>query len=397
MRDQGQSPERELARVLEQDFSSLRDRERARLTQLIQKFGESFVIFGAGDLGRRTLACLRGIGIEPQSFCDNAPALWGKAVDGLRVAPPDEAVSRWGANGIFIISIINRNAVEKQLEGLGAHFVSFEQLIWHYPALQKDGRIIITADPHKIFEQAPDVKRAMSLWGDDLSRRLYLAQIACSVTFDGGALPPKTPPGEMYLPPDLVAFSPGEVFLDGGAYSGDTVRTIIERRGADFGKILCVEPDPANYEKLAAYIGTLPDPVRKKIVALRTALGSRSGTVCFEASGTVGSKVVSGGACRVATVTVDELAAGGMPTYIKLDIEGSELDALAGARRVITEGLPVLAVCVYHVQEHLWRIPLFVRSLSDRYAFFLRNYSERYDDTVCYAIPGRRLLKPAAT
>ena len=41
-----------------------------------------------------------------------------------------------------------------------------------------------------------------------------------------------------------------------------------------------------------------------------------------------------------------------------MDIEGAELDALNGAKATIRKHLPKLAVCLYHVQEHLWEIPL---------------------------------------
>ena len=56
-------------------------------------------------------------------------------------------------------------------------------------------------------------------------------------------------------------------------------------------------------------------------------------------------------------VTLDEALSGEGPTYIKFDIEGSELDALDGGRETITRYRPKLAVCVYHLPDHLCAFP----------------------------------------
>ncbi len=86
-------------------------------------------------------------------------------------------------------------------------------------------------------------------------------------------------------------------------------------------------------------------------------------------------------------MTLDEILAEGQPTYIKMDTEGSEIDALQGAARTIARTRPTLAVCVYHQQNHSVEIPLLIGSLADRYALYLRPQLEGWD-LVCYAIPG---------
>jgi hypothetical protein len=67
------------------------------------------------------------------------------------------------------------------------------------------------------------------------------------------------------------------------------------------------------------------------------------------------------------------------------------MDALIGARGSIKKTLPVLAICVYHQPDHLWRIPLLIWSFSDQYRFFLRPHNEEGWDLVCYAVPVNRL------
>lgn len=79
------------------------------------------------------------------------------------------------------------------------------------------------------------------------------------------------------------------------------------------------------------------------------------------------------------------------PSFIKMDIEGAELDALIGARHSIEKDLPVLAISAYHQPDHVWRIPLLIQSFSDQYRFFLRSHNEEGWDLVCYAVPISRM------
>jgi hypothetical protein len=91
---------------------------------------------------------------------------------------------------------------------------------------------------------------------------------------------------------------------------------------------------------------------------------------------------------------LDDILNGEIPTFIKMDIEGSEPDALIGATNRIKESQPVLAISVYHKQSDIWEIPLLIKSLSDNYSFFLRSHRDESWDLVCYAVPANRLRIP---
>jgi hypothetical protein len=89
-------------------------------------------------------------------------------------------------------------------------------------------------------------------------------------------------------------------------------------------------------------------------------------------------------------VTLDAALDGITPSYLKFDIEGAEPEALEGARRIIAGNGPVIAVCVYHAQDHLWRLPLAIQALQPDYRFFLKPYKQVWE-LVCYAVPAERL------
>ena len=79
------------------------------------------------------------------------------------------------------------------------------------------------------------------------------------------------------------------------------------------------------------------------------------------------------------------------PTFIKIDIEGFEPNCLQGARTVISETAPVVAVCVYHLQSHLWDILLQLNSYYSEYNFKMCPHLADGWDLVLYAVPKNRL------
>ncbi len=83
---------------------------------------------------------------------------------------------------------------------------------------------------------------------------------------------------------------------------------------------------------------------------------------------------------------------GAAPTFVKMDIEGAELDALQGARETITRHAPVLAICLYHRPDHLWEVPLYLKGLRPDYRLYLRRYGEDCWEQVLYAVPADRAV-----
>ena len=77
---------------------------------------------------------------------------------------------------------------------------------------------------------------------------------------------------------------------------------------------------------------------------------------------------------------------------IKMDIEGAEYDALLGARKVIERDKPILAICVYHTQNDIWRIPLLIREMLPEHKLYLRAYEGDGFQTVAFAVPPHRTL-----
>jgi FkbM family methyltransferase len=196
---------------------------------------------------------------------------------------------------------------------------------------------------------------------------------------------------EEYFPKDIYTWLPNEVFIDCGAFDGDTIRRFLEGREYKFDKIVGLEPDPDSFQKLQTYVSTLPEDVKQKFTLIQSAIGSRREKLKFDATASLVSQVSNSGKMEVDCVPLDDVLEDCNPTLIKMDLEGFEPDALAGAYRTIEKACAVLVITVYHCQDHLWRIPLFIHSLSSEYRFFLRPHAEEWMETSCYAVPANRL------
>jgi FkbM family methyltransferase len=381
--------------LLREGTEGAKERERTAFDQLAGPFGKSLVLFGAGGVGRKTLAGLRKLGIEPLAFADNNPKLWGQPLNGVDVLSPQEAAARYGKTAAFVVTIWCGESWDRMrdrlsfLRELGCDRVlTFGPLYWKYPeAFLPD---YAAAPAHEVHEQADAVLQAAGLWEDEASRLEYLSQIRWRLLFDfdGLADPVRHP---IYFPADLCPLIANEVFVDCGAYDGDSLESFLAQPKPGFQKIIAFEPDPESFAKLSQKVSELE--ARDSIVIHQAATGAVNGPVSFSADGTLAASVGTG-SIQVDCLKLDDVLECENPTYIKIDIEGAELDALSGARQTIQKHAPVLAICSYHKQDHVWKIPNLIHSFNPEYRFFLRPHLVEVWDLVCYAIPARRLAIP---
>ena len=102
--------------------------------------------------------------------------------------------------------------------------------------------------------------------------------------------------------------------------------------------------------------------------------------------GSIGSSAsrIGEGSIEAQTVKLDDVVTGKV-TFIKMDIEGAELDALHGATHIIQSQKPRLAICLYHKQSDMYDIPTYILSIVKDYKFVIRHYSSNPWETVLYA------------
>ena len=381
-----------LDRILSEPLSRVEDRENSAFDQLLTASGNRLVLFGAGTLGRKALESLRCVGVEPLAFADNNPSKWETRVEGVPVLSPQDAAARYGSSALFVVTIWSLGHFyfesRAMLERMGCTRVeSATSLRWKFASRMLPD--YCQDLPHKLYQQKTEVRKAASLWADDSSCREYLSHVRWRALGDLGALGAPVAE-ESYFLDSLYRIKDQEVFIDCGAYTGDTAEQVI-RRNAAFSSIVAIEADPGNFGRLTEWIDSLETPLASRIRTLNVAVGAKPGRLHFRASGDEGACLAPDGDVSVECVPLDDLQADTPPTFIKMDIEGAELEALQGARRTIRTNRPILSICVYHKQDDLWRIPLFIHTLAEDYRLYLRPHDVDGWQLVCYAVPKDRL------
>jgi FkbM family methyltransferase len=384
--------------LLAEDLSSVRQREATAFDAAAGSLRNSLVLFGAGGLGRKTLRGLRRLGLEPLAFADNNPTSWNQQVEGVQVLSPQQAAERFGRKAIFVVTIWRAGGshryeqTQAQLRKLGCQkVVPAGLLFWKYPETFLDYYCL--GLPHRVIEERETVRQVFSWFEDEVSRREYVSQIRWRLWLDfaGLASPDRQ---EQYFPEDVFCLRPDEVFVDCGAFDGDSLAAFVRRTGEAFAQIIALEPDPVNFGKMHARVANYAAAIREKVRLEQTGASDFRGNLRFDGDGSLSSAANPSGALQINCVTLDELLRDAKPTYIKMDIEGGEPEALRGAREVIGKAAPLLAVSAYHKPNHLWRIPELIRSLRADYRLYLRPHNEECWDTVCYAVPMNRLNRP---
>ena len=182
---------------------------------------------------------------------------------------------------------------------------------------------------------------------------------------------------------DILSFSEDEVYVDCGAYNGDTVLGFIEalkRSGiSTYKKIYAFECDPDSLSKLKANTAALGN-----IEIIPKGLYTKTGTVRFSSTGSELS-IVGEGNIDIEITTLDEFIGDGDCTFIKANFEGSS-KCFMGGENVIKRCRPKLAVGCYVLEEHLITIPRFIKELVPDYKLYFRNYSPFGGGAVLYAV-----------
>lgn len=247
----------------------------------------------------------------------------------------------------------------------------------------------ITFDEFVVGKNYDKVTRCISLCADDKSKHIYteLLKRRLDNCFDGRDLVEKDP---YFAIPYFIAENFNEVYVDLGAFVGDTLESFLFKRLTTFKAYYAFEPDEKNYLAMQYRIERLErewNISKGKIFPVSSAVGAKKGRAFFASSGmpTSGVSVKDEGSI-VNVVTLDEFFKDVDISTIKADIESSEYPMLLGAENVIRKNRPKLAISIYHSMLDFYNIMSWVDSLNLGYKFWIRHHSAELSDTIMYAV-----------
>lgn len=176
-----------------------------------------------------------------------------------------------------------------------------------------------------------------------------------------------------------------KMFIDVGCFDGqDTIR-YMEWCENPKAYVEAYEADKQNY---SICVKALEKYDNVKVYNL--GLAEKNEVRNFQMTNTSSSKMSVDGDTQITVVSLDKMVHLKDIGYIKMDIEGAELEAISGAKEIIANQRPKIAISIYHRREDIWEIPRLLLELNPNYKFYLRHYTVGVTDTVLYAVDEKK-------
>jgi len=357
----------------------IRDRTRADNGAFDPTRLEHVVIVGAADEGVRLMELCAKHGIEVDAVCDDNPSKLNMKI-GKTLVEPVDILKGFDKDVPIIIASHRVLKVLERLSGMGFKHVAPFALLQVLDPKRFPPHMFYDGWLEDLFEHRERYTALAGYLADDWSRRVLDAVLGFRLTLDARKLSPIIE-WELYGPANLIRYGNDEVYVDGGSFDGDSIRLFIERVQGQFARILGFEPDKNTFLRLVANFAH-----EKRVEPINAGLHRHKATLHFDNAGTRGSILVDEGGIEVPVVGLDEVLGGERVSFIKMNIEGAELEALKGGEQSIRRWGPKLAISAYHRASHLWQVPDVIRNLRSDYRLYLRQHDGGVIETVMYAL-----------
>lgn len=186
-----------------------------------------------------------------------------------------------------------------------------------------------------------------------------------------------------YFDKELVKFNKKDVFVDCGSYTGDTIEMYLKYCEGKYEKIIGFEADKDNFDILEKKVNE-----NTSMDIYNIGVWNKTDNLKFNNIGSGSGKIDREGSINIHVDSIDNILVNvDNVSLIKMDIEGSEMEALIGAYETIVKWKPTLMISVYHKKEDFIRIPMLIKAMNPNYQIYFRHYrKESVQETVCYAI-----------
>lgn len=320
------------------------------------------VMYGMGNGADKILGVCESFNITVSDFFASDGFVRGQSFHGKMVLSFSEIKEKYKDFIILLAFGSNRPEV------LSAIYDMYEKYEMYAPDVPLFGDNLF----NRAFceKNAEKIAKAQSLLADDLSKLIFentiLYKLSGKISYLRNSFSKRD---EVFS--SLLAPKEYKTYVDLGAYDGDTIKELISY-GCAPQKIVALEPDRKNFKKLCTlFRDSLSD--MSGVELYRFAAWSEECELYFNCEGNRNSGVSQKGE-TVRALALDKIPSAYSADYIKYDVEGSELQALAGSANIIKERQPDLYISLYHRSEDIFELVHYVKNLNEKYKLYIRHF-----------------------
>lgn len=323
--------------LIEEKYDEIRESKRLLIEDLAEKTQSGklkICLFGTGLVGKGFLHDLAVLGIKTSYFCDNAKEKWNTEIkDGVMCISPDKLKEIYEKENLLVVLSLGAvNEVYAQMKAMGIHNV-----IKHPFDLLAEPQNKWTKVPKE--EVLQGVGELFDVLEDDTSKEIALWKVSAWFmmneelkALDYG----KIYTHDEYVPADIMKLQGRENMVDCGGFTGDTLEYFINEVGySDFERYTCFELSKFNFEKMEERVRKYPKEIQDRVTLINKGVADKNETIYYtgEISGT---HIDSAGETEGQITYLDYVLKNQPVSYIKMDIEGSEMNALIGGGDLYT-------------------------------------------------------------
>jgi FkbM family methyltransferase len=353
-------------------------------------FEEDIVIYGAGNFGRLCVSILKKEGYKVICFVDKDKYKYQEYIDDIKVLSiKSEELQAKKNNLICVMGIFNAYVdlaiIEKEL------LLSFKEVInplsFYDLFCEEIGDYFWLSKKDNYLKNRYMISKAYESFEDEYSKELFENILKYRFSNDLNTIYKPQNVKTQYFPEDINCVYPSLKFLDCGAYNGDTILKILDNN-MSISSYIGFEPDIQNVKLLSK---NLRNKIKIESYIYPCGVWNETDKLRFNGGTGSSSHIDSMGNDIINVVSIDEVIINKDVNFVKMDIEGAEVEALNGAKELISKYEPILAISAYHKYDDLWTILETINSFNVEYKYFMRMYEYNGFGIVYYAIPKKYL------
>jgi FkbM family methyltransferase len=371
--------------VLKDENKILKDIFSSNIKLFPRKIDKPVILYGAGSMGRMAKDFLDYLNIPFLFVIDKNAKEYriDKFWKNTKIIHPNEVSEKDKKNSLLIICLVTSPLLDLHNE---LKKNKWRDVVFFYDVTEayKNKYPINNGWFSGKFSEKEKkyVRRVLSSLADQASRFYYLRMLAwrrlrAELIFNDGQI---NNDNRFFIPEVINALNSNEVFVDCGAHKGSVTEKFLKIVKNKYKAVYAIEPDNASFKILEKKLGNT-----EKIKTIKFALSNKNSKEKFYDGFDFASKIDKKGKNLIKTAKLDSLNI--EATFIKMHLEGGELNALKGATKTIKRQRPIVAVTLYHNQDGVWKIPLFLINNTKNYRYYMRMHSWAGTGAVFYAIP----------